>query len=423
MSDIAIRVKNLGKQYRIGAHQKGYQTFREKICRAFSSTFQRVCAAEREAKRQAETFWALKDICFEIKRGDVVGIIGRNGAGKSTLLKVLSRITEPTLGFAEIRGRLSSLLEVGTGFHPELSGRENIFLNAAILGMRRAEIGRKFDEIVAFSEVEKFIDTPVKHYSSGMYLRLAFAVAAHLEPDILLVDEVLAVGDTAFQKKCLGKMEDVAKEGRTVLFVSHNMSAVRTLCNAGLVLDNGRVAQSGDVGESIRTYYQAIGVFDNNGPAGGNRPRSGFGRVSLQGIDGNTVPQSQPFVLNTTLRIDRETSGFWIFCIMEDMHGRTVFHLREESSTLGMKEAAVGDYDIGIEIPALWLSPGLYSVHFKVIYWGESAAAKHVSDKYPLDVEGTNSAVESVLHPKAGWCVMPNETGVSMTDSRDKVLV
>jgi lipopolysaccharide transport system ATP-binding protein len=408
MSDIAIRVKNLGKQYRIGGHQKGYQTFREKITHALSSTFRRVLASEADRKREEETFWALKDICFEIRRGDVVGIIGRNGAGKSTLLKVLSRITEPTLGFAEIRGRLSSLLEVGTGFHPELSGRENIFLNAAILGMKRAEIGRKFDEIVAFSEVEKFIDTPVKHYSSGMYLRLAFAVAAHLEPDILLVDEVLAVGDTAFQKKCLGKMEDVAKQGRTVLFVSHNMSAVRTLCNAGLVLNNGRVAQSGDVGESIRTYYEAIGVFDN-GSSGRGLLKSGFGRVSLQGIEGNTVLQSQPFVLNTTLRIDRESSGFWLFCIMEDMHGRTVFHLREESSMLGMKEAAVGHYNVSIELPALWLSPGLYSVHFKVIYWGESASAKHVSDKYPLDVEGTNSAVETVLHPKAGWCVAQEE--------------
>jgi lipopolysaccharide transport system ATP-binding protein len=209
-----------------------------------------------------EDFWALKDVSFEVKRGEVVGIIGRNGAGESTLLKVLSRITEPTTGRVHLRGRVASLLEVGTGFHPELTGRENVFLNGAILGMSRAEIRKKFDEIVAFAEVEKFLDTPVKRYSSGMYVRLAFAVAAHLEPEILIVDEVLAVGDAEFQKKCLGKMQDVASGGRTVLFVSHNMAAVQGLCNKAILLHNGKTEANGEVGKVVLDY------LNNNNPTG-----------------------------------------------------------------------------------------------------------------------------------------------------------
>jgi len=244
MSDIAIRVQNLSKQYRIGGRQERFPTLRDRLADAFASPFRRLASTLRGDGAQAateETIWALKDVSFEVARGEVVGIIGRNGAGKTTLLKILSRITEPTEGEAEIHGRVGSLLEVGTGFHQELTGRENIFLNGAILGMKRAEIEKKFDEIVNFSGVEKFIDTPVKHYSSGMYVRLAFAVAAHLEPEILLVDEVLSVGDAAFQKKCLGKMGEVAKEGRTVLFVSHNMAAVQNLCERAILLSSGNV--------------------------------------------------------------------------------------------------------------------------------------------------------------------------------------
>src|SRR5438876_3408959 len=235
MSDIAMKVEGLSKRYRIGANQQAYKTLKEKLNATALAPFRAARhlltgngnghppSAIRNLK--SETIWALKDVSFEIKRGEVVGIVGRNGAGKSTLLKILSRITEPTEGCADIYGRVGSLLEVGTGFQPELTGRENIFLNGSILGMKHAEIKKKFDEMVTFAEIEKFIDTPVKHYSSGMYLRLAFAVAAHLEPEILLVDEVLAVGDIMFQKKCLGKMEDVARAGRTVLFVSHHMAA------------------------------------------------------------------------------------------------------------------------------------------------------------------------------------------------------
>ena len=229
MADLALRVENISKRYRIGLAQSRPDTLRDLLTSRFHR-FKRLFTRGDDSRYESpEYIWALKDISFEVQRGQVLGIIGRNGAGKSTLLKILSRVTDPTKGFGEIHGRVGSLLEVGTGFHPELSGRENIYLNGAILGMRREEINRKFDEIVEFSEVGKFIDTPVKRFSSGMYLRLAFAVAAHLEPEILVVDEVLAVGDAEFQRKCLGKMNDVAQEGRTVLFVSHNMSAILRL--------------------------------------------------------------------------------------------------------------------------------------------------------------------------------------------------
>lgn len=262
MSDISISVEQLGKLYHIGRRQEKYKTLRDTISDAFLGPFRRAGNLLRGKAAGAaeldEIIWALKDISFEIKQGEVVGIIGSNGAGKSTLLKILSRITEPTEGKVEIHGRVGSLLEVGTGFHPELTGRENIYLNGAILGMRRTEIDNKFDEIVAFAEVEKFIDTPVKHYSSGMYLRLAFAVAAHLEPEILLVDEVLAVGDASFQKKCLGKMSDVVKEGRTVLFVSHNMAAVQQLTRTSLLLHKGKLVSQGKTADVVKHYMSAL---------------------------------------------------------------------------------------------------------------------------------------------------------------------
>ncbi|MBR8834059.1 MAG: ABC transporter ATP-binding protein [Stigonema ocellatum SAG 48.90 = DSM 106950] len=258
MSDTVIQVENLAKRYVIEHQKKGsdnYKTLRGAMTNAAKSVASALNPrAKREVGSSREEFWALKDVSFEVKQGDRVGIIGRNGAGKSTLLKILSRITEPTKGAIRINGRVASLLEVGTGFHPELTGRENVFLNGAILGMSRAEIQRKFDEMVAFAEVEKFLDTPVKRYSSGMYVRLAFAVAAHLEPEILIVDEVLAVGDSAFQKKCLGKMGQVAKEGRTVIFVSHNMAAIRSLCSGAVVLNKGRVALVGTTAECIAIY-------------------------------------------------------------------------------------------------------------------------------------------------------------------------
>jgi lipopolysaccharide transport system ATP-binding protein len=245
-----IRVENLGKQYRIGARQESYATLRDALAGAIGSPLKRL----RRARRGGESVWALEGVGFEVRPGEVVGIVGRNGAGKSTLLKILSRITRPTVGRAELYGRVGSLLEVGTGFHPELTGRENVYLNGAMLGMRREEIERKFDEIVAFAEIDRFLDTPVKRYSSGMYTRLAFAVAAHLEPEILLVDEVLAVGDAGFQKKCLGKMKDVAQEGRTVLFVSHNLPSVVVLCSRALFLSAGHLVEDGPAAQVVEDY-------------------------------------------------------------------------------------------------------------------------------------------------------------------------
>lgn len=336
MSDAIIKVENLGKKYRIRHEIKNggmrYKALRDVITEKAVGFFKRlksrnggggvsdspdfsVSGSQHSSVSPSEDFWALKNVSFEVKPGEVVGIIGRNGAGKSTLLKILSRITEPTEGRVHIKGRVASLLEVGTGFHPELTGRENIFLNGAILGMSRAEIRKKFDEIVAFAEVEKFLDTPVKRYSSGMYVRLAFAVAAHLEPEILIVDEVLAVGDAEFQKKCLGKMEEVSrKQGRTVLFVSHNLGAIRTLCSLGVVLRSGRVELIAPALEAATQYSSRaharrcaetqrlrievsaneVAISDNraaqvlvisiklNGPL--RNPRIGFGINSTEGI-------------------------------------------------------------------------------------------------------------------------------------------
>jgi lipopolysaccharide transport system ATP-binding protein len=255
MSDFAIKVEGLGKKYLLQHQAVGrrYETLRDVLAHKAKALFQNR-KPETGNRKSVEEFWALKDVAFEIKQGEAVGIIGRNGAGKSTLLKLLSRITEPTTGRIRVRGRVASLLEVGTGFHPELTGRENIFLNGAILGMQRAEIRKKFDEIVAFAEVEKFLDTPVKRYSSGMYMRLAFAVAAHLEPEILVVDEVLAVGDAQFQKKCLGKMREVKGSGRTVLFVSHNLAAIQSLCTRGILLTKGRLSVDAEVQSCISEY-------------------------------------------------------------------------------------------------------------------------------------------------------------------------
>jgi homopolymeric O-antigen transport system ATP-binding protein len=309
MSDIAIRVEGLGKEYRIGKRER-YKTLRDTLTDTVSVPFRwarSLAGGGRADETPSELFWALRDVAFEIPQGSVVGVIGRNGAGKSTLLKILSRITEPTEGHVEIHGRVGSLLEVGTGFHPELTGRENVFLNGAILGMRRAEITRKFDEIIAFAEIDKFVDTPVKHYSSGMYTRLAFAVAAHLEPEILIVDEVLAVGDAQFQKKCLGKMGEVAKEGRTVLFVSHNMVAVSSLCTYAMCLSAGRLINEGNTAAVVSGYLNqdarpsSGALWDDPATAPGNGMcRLHEVRVRSDGADFDRFPLGQ--------RVDVEVS-------------------------------------------------------------------------------------------------------------------
>jgi lipopolysaccharide transport system ATP-binding protein len=317
MSDTAIRVENLSKTYILRHQQEGarYKALRDVIANGAKSIGLKLLKplGKPIVNPTREEFWALKDVSFEIKQGDRVGIIGRNGAGKSTLLKILSRITEPTSGRVALKGRVASLLEVGTGFHPELTGRENIYLNGAILGMSKVEIQRKFDEIVAFAEVEKFLDTPVKRYSSGMYVRLAFAVAAHLEPEILVVDEVLAVGDAQFQKKCLGKMEDVAQqEDRTVLFVSHNMTAVQSLCNRAIWLNAGQIVQQGNADQVISSYCTTAlsemreQVWDDVAVAPGNE----YIRLHRVKIEPETQNISDPITVATPLKIEFE---YWNF--------------------------------------------------------------------------------------------------------------
>ncbi|KGO35716.1 hypothetical protein JT06_00315 [Desulfobulbus sp. Tol-SR] len=296
MNQGILVVNGLGKSYRLGLREQQANTFRDLLASWARAPLQRLRRLGEHDIAAEDAFWALKDVSFSVQPGEVVGIIGRNGAGKSTLLKILSRITEPTEGEVRLRGRVSSLLEVGTGFHPELTGRENIFLNGSILGMSRVEIRSKFDQIVAFSEIEKFLDTPVKRYSSGMYVRLAFAVAAHLEPEILIVDEVLAVGDIEFQKKCLGKMGEVAREGRTVIIVSHNMSAIQALCERAILLRTGRVVEDGRTPEVVRSYLK----FLEKGASSAfvdNPERKSSGSVMLTGanmLDDQGFPISHP---------------------------------------------------------------------------------------------------------------------------------
>jgi lipopolysaccharide transport system ATP-binding protein len=376
MSDIVIRVEGIGKKYHIGAVQTRYRTLRDKLADALAAPLRR---AKKLLRGQAtgaaeldEVIWALKDISFEVARGEVVGIIGRNGAGKSTLLKVLSRITEPTEGYAEIHGRVGSLLEVGTGFHPELTGRENIFLNGAILGMSRSEIERRFDEIVGFAEIEKFIDTPVKHYSSGMYVRLAFAVAAHLEPEILVVDEVLSVGDASFQRKCLGRMSDVARSGRTVLFVSHNMGAITDLCERVILLEDGRIKLEGDPTQVVAAYLssgaEASGIWSRPAADDHGEDRDVlFTRVRILSGDGEQVaivPFNEPFQVELSYRITRPVRDLAVLFGIQDQLGNLLWTSYDTDTTgLGGHSREPGRYLSTCRVPAGWLRPGQYYVN------------------------------------------------------------
>ena len=397
MSDIAIRVENLSKQYHIGSRQS-YDKLSDQLGDMFVSPLRR---AGRLLRGQAtgaaeldETIWALKDVSLEINRGEVVGIIGRNGAGKSTLLKILSRITEPTEGYIDIHGRVGSLLEVGTGFHPELTGRENVYLNGAILGMKKKEIERKFDEIVAFAEIDKFIDTPVKHYSSGMYVRLAFSVAAHLEPEILLVDEVLAVGDMAFQKKCLGKMENVAHEGRTVLFVSHNMGMVQTLCRQGIFLNMGTIAAKGSVSEAIEAYLRILEGAATQKLAE-RTDRRGKGTVILTGVEisngsdqsVSTLTTGRParFVFQLS-EIPLGMPDVNLYFVVYDQNGQPITWFN--SAVLGPEDRRDPDNDsIAIcDVDELLLVPGRYRINVGVK--GDGALQDHVDAAAFFDVVG-----------------------------------
>ena len=410
-NDIAIKVERLGKRYRIGARQESYRTLRETLTETAVAPLRALRAPFARGNghaRRANEIWALKDVSFEVRRGEAVGVIGRNGAGKSTLLKILSRITEPTAGYADIEGRVGSLLEVGTGFHPELTGRENTYLNGAILGMRRAEIARKFDEIVAFAEVEKFIDTPVKHYSSGMYLRLAFSVAAHLEPEILLVDEVLAVGDMAFQKKCLGKMGDVTAEGRTVLFVSHNLGAVKELCQSAVVLKDGAVVFRGPAVEGVAYYSRdtLAGDADEGLSDRGTRWRevrvNGAGSTAAQEIAG-----VEPFRVEACLEVRDTFVEARLKWRVDDAAGNTLIYNVTNNAELAAGELGAGLYRVGVEVPPLWLKPGIYTLFFKLTGRRASGEERRVtSERVTLNVTGrlnNHGQDRAVLAPPLRW--------------------
>jgi lipopolysaccharide transport system ATP-binding protein len=415
LSDAAIEVRNLAKRYRLGERDVLHGSLRDAVSGLFANAVHR---ARRRPRPSRDSIWALDHVSFDVRRGDVLGIIGRNGAGKTTLLKILSRITEPTEGEAVIRGRVGSLLEVGTGFHGDLTGRENIFLNGAILGMRRRDIQRRFDEIVAFAEVDRFIDTPVKRYSSGMYLRLAFAVAAHLEPEILIVDEVLAVGDAAFQRKCLGKMDEVSGEGRTVLLVSHNMSAITSLATRCLWLDAGRVRALGDARETVASYLTEGHVSEQPGFADLRDPQLRVGvpkqtqkeilfeSVRLLGADGRT---SGVFFERDTLRVELgfrstiRTERLEVLCKFSTLEGVLVFTL-----TSGALEVDVepGAFSLPVDIPSLPLRRGRSVVD---LYALTSLPQDDLRGAIELEVSGPRGPVDDPRHVRDGLGVVSVE--------------
>jgi lipopolysaccharide transport system ATP-binding protein len=425
MSDIAIYVENLSKQYRIGAHLKG-QNFREALRDSIKKPIRRIAKffskSSIKKSEEEQTIWALKDVGFKINHGDRVGIIGRNGSGKSTLLKILSRITVPTSGFAQIRGRVRSLLEVGTGFHAELTGRENIYLNGAILGMKKLEIRQKFDEIVSFSEVEKFIDTPVKHYSSGMYLRLAFAVAAHLESEILIVDEVLAVGDGRFQRKCLNKMQEVGNQGRTVLFVSHSMPAVTRLCNRAILLDEGKLIGDGPAHQIVRnysaggmTYLSSERIWENpQKRPGGEVAQLRAVRVKKEdGQLGDTVDINK--AIEIEMEYDVTKPGYILlphYHLLNE-EGLLVFKALDVDPEWRKKSRPVGRFSSRVLIPGNLLQEGLYSIKAALItldpliiqFYEQDAVAFQVIDNDDGDSARGDYAgnIEGVIRPLLKW--------------------
>jgi lipopolysaccharide transport system ATP-binding protein len=366
-----LEVRNISKQYLLGRSRRRHDSLRELLVQSLRTPIDLIL---RSAARQDTQFWALRDVSFDVREGEVLGVIGRNGAGKSTLLKIMSRITDPTEGYIKVRGRLSSLLEVGTGFHPELTGRENIFLNGAILGMRKAEIVAKFDEIVAFSEIEKFLDTPVKRYSSGMFVRLAFSVAANLNPEILVVDEVLAVGDMAFQKKCLGKMSEVSQGGRTVLFVSHNMAAIQNLCATAAVLNQGRLVFHGPAKQAIDFYLHSMGEGEDvqGHVVDVSKARRGAGlEPVLERIEfytsgkkpvRGTLPMGQPLQVRIHFLLEKPKDKIEVGIGFDSMFGQRIFTAHTSFEPGCFFERQVGPQTYVCDIPSLTLVPGEYSI-------------------------------------------------------------
>lgn len=394
MTGTVIRVEGLGKRYRVGERER-YQALRDVLSRAFTAPFR---SRNGNGRRTHDYVWALRDVTFGVKQGEVVGLIGRNGAGKTTLLKLLSRITKPTAGFAEIHGRVGSLLEVGTGFHPELTGRENVYLNGAVLGMNKVEIDRKFDEIVVFAEVERFLDSPLKHFSTGMQMRLAFAVAAHLEPEILLVDEVLAVGDLEFQKKCLGKMKEVSQSGRTIVFVSHQMNQIRRLCERVFWIDGGQIEKSGPTGEVVASYEStALAVDDSQLRAG--RCFLGW---SVCGRDNVVSDGLREITLHFRVHLAEPVSqGHFGFAV-----------LNESSAVLAgwgfdNLDIAAGAREIVVRLPSFPLRPGAYSILCALYNRGNNLTGGHLVEQWyavpPLVVD-----TPPLAHPQDHWAGVLN---------------
>ncbi|GAB2619769.1 ABC transporter ATP-binding protein [Emticicia sediminis] len=408
----AISIENISKKYILSHKKKKYQNLKESVSGFFGELF-----TSKDEEETKEVFWALRNVSFDIEQGDRIGIVGSNGAGKSTLLKILSRITEPTSGQVKVNGRMASLLEVGTGFHPELTGRENIFLNGAILGMKQQEIRNQFDEIVSFAGIEKFLDTPVKRYSSGMYVRLGFAIAAHLEPEILIVDEVLAVGDSEFQKKCLGKMKDVSSSGRTILFVSHNATAIQGLCNKAAFLQKGHLVKYGEVGEVLHDYMTSISKFQLQQNWDTPEEAPGTDQVRIKNIE--VVPEfvegSKNIDVRTPLKVNIE---FWnmlesahlnLSIFLYNMTGECVFNVGSQAKTF-----TKGLIKGMLEIPANFLNDGSYYISIMIvkdtadpIYFMEDAISFDVADWR----EGTNwygkwpGAVRPINIPVQTWKV------------------
>jgi lipopolysaccharide transport system ATP-binding protein len=413
-----LEIANVSKKFILGTTRNHEDNLREVLVRGLRSSWQTLRGKRIEGKEHAnsKSIWALRDVSFDVERGDVVGIIGLNGAGKSTLLKILSRITDPTEGFVKVRGRIASLLEIGTGFHPELTGRENIYFNGVMLGMAKAEIQKKFDEIVAFAELETFLDTPVKRYSSGMYVRLGFAVAAHLDPEILIVDEVLAVGDHFFQKKCLGKMSEFGREGRTVLFVSHNMAAVENLCQKGVVLRQGRVAFHGTSKAAINYYIESMTAVHSTpshiidlakAASRSSQWRSWLQQLEIYSGDFKPfcgiLPIGAALMLRIRFCLEKPTSKFDISVYFRNLFGQDLFVARSSYEPNRTREERTGEQEFTCEIPSLPFLPGQYrmaiglSVANRLVDYIEDAARLTVMES---DYYGTGKI------PTIGLCVL-----------------